>query len=206
MLKLIKKDASGVVFYLMGGEDIADRPGTVVQVKVDDWNRDMSPWAAEKCFKNGEDFGGGAGEFIARLTGAIPEFEAANGIAPRHRALCGYSLAGLGALYGLYLSDMFDGAVSASGSMWFDGWLDFMENARLKRENACIYLSVGDKEAETRNIRLASVEKCMRKAREVLERQGHRAVFFLENGNHFCEPEKRLARGMQTLFEMYGGG
>ena len=171
-------------------------------IPVEDWNRELSPWKAEKCFRNGEDFGGGAGEYLARLTREIPEFERKSGLAPARRAICGYSLAGLCALYALYITDIFDGAVSASGSLWFDGWLDFMRRNAPKREDMCAHLSVGDREARTRNQRLARVEECTRKAAEILAAQGARVEFALNPGNHFCESGPRLARGIDGLFEI----
>ena len=207
-IKIMHKGDSGVVFYVLSGHEteFADRVkcgADIVRVDAGDWNRDMSPWPAPKCFRDGEDFGGGAGEYLAKLTQAMPDFEKNFGIKPAHRALCGYSLAGLCALYGLYISDMFDGAVSASGSMWFDGWIEFMRANRPLNGNARAYLSVGDREARTRNQRLARVEECTREACGILTSDGHEALFELNPGNHFNAPDSRLARGIDALFEMY---
>lgn len=206
-LRLVRRGREDIVFYLIsdgrGAADVLNCDATVASVSVSDWNRELSPWKADKCFRNGEDFGGGAGEYIAELARKIPEFERGHGLAPAHRAICGYSLAGLCALYGLYVSGMFDGAVSASGSMWFDGWLDFMESHSPPCGRARVYLSVGDKEARTRNARLASVEECTRRAREILESGGSDAVFRLNPGNHFNEPDRRIALGIETLYDMY---
>lgn len=207
-IKLLRSGRGDIVFYLIsGGEDISPElfscDAAVALVSVDDWNRELSPWKAEKCFKNGEDFGGGAGEYLAELARAISAFEAENHIGPAHRALCGYSLAGLCALYGLYECGLFDGAMSASGSMWFDGWMEYMEKNAPACGQARVYLSVGDREARTRNPRLAMVEECTRRACEILLAGGHEAVFELNSGNHFNEPHRRIVRGIETLFEMY---
>lgn len=205
-MKLLRRGSGKVAIYILDHRGFADMcagDAAVISVAVEDWNRDMSPWPAERCFKNGEDFGGGAGEYIAELIRAIPEFEKTHGLTPEHRAICGYSLAGLCALYALYVSDMFDGAVSASGSMWFDGWLEFMETHAPACGHAKVYLSVGDKEARTRNVRLAAVEESTRRACEILTDGGHEAVFRLNPGNHFNEPEKRVAIGIDTLYNMY---
>lgn len=208
-MELIRKAPSDDVFYIIGDRENAlnaDRAlngaVTLVSVKCADWNHELSPWKAEKCFRNGEDFGGGAGEYIARIAENIPAFEERSGISPANRVLCGYSLAGLCALYAMYETDMFSGAVSASGSMWFDGWLDFMENNRPARAETKVCLSVGDREARTRNPRLASVEECTRRACGILKSQGYAAEFTLNPGNHFCEPDIRLARGIARMLEM----
>lgn len=207
-LRLLRSGRGGIVFYVLNGhgDSFIERiscDAAVVSVRVDDWNREMSPWKAEKCFKDGDDFGGGAGEFLAALVRKIPEFEKQHGLEPAHRALCGYSLAGLCALYGLYVSDMFDGAAGVSGSVWFDGWMEFMETHAPMNGNVRAYISVGDREARTRNMRLSRVEECSRKAREILENNGHEAEFELNPGNHFNDPDGRVARGIDRLFEMY---
>ena len=207
-MELLRRGRSNIAFYVLSARENSllehmKSDASVISVTVENWNRDMSPWQAEKCFKDGEDFGGGAGIFLAELVSAIPEAERRWGIAPVHRAICGYSLAGLCALYGLYMSDMFDGAASVSGSVWFDGWTEFMKENCPAKGFVRAYLSVGDREARTRNLRLASVEECARKAREILVSQDHEAIFELNPGNHFFEPDKRLARGMDALFEMY---
>ena len=207
-MRFLRNGRGGMVFYVLNGHEdgFADRincDAAVVSVKVDDWNREMSPWKADKCFKGGDDFGGGAGEYIAALCRMIPEFEEKHGIKAAHRALCGYSLAGLCALYGLYFSDMFDGAASVSGSLWFDGWTEYMEKNAPANEKIRAYISVGDREARTRNMRLAKVEECAVRACGILNDGGHEAVFELNPGNHFNDPDGRLARGIDRLFEMY---
>ena len=207
-ISLVRKGSTGRLFYVIAESGNAEKiceklisDISVAAVSVADWNRELSPWPAEKCFKNGEDFGGGAGEYLAELAAKIPAFEEAHGLQPDFRALCGYSLAGLAAVYALYLTDMFSGAVSASGSMWFDGWIDFMENNRPMGTHVKAYLSVGDREARTRNARLAAVEECTRRACGILNDAGE-AMFELNPGNHFNEPDQRLARGMDRLFDM----
>ncbi len=203
-IDILRRGGSGLAFYVIAGKEHAGEvcrlvkaDADIISVSVDDWNHQLSPWFAVKCFRDGDDFGGGAREYIAALTAAIPDFEKVNGLAPARRVLCGYSLAGLCALYALYVTDVFCGAVSASGSMWFDGWIDFMEKQSPAAE--AVYLSVGDREARTRNRRLASVEECTRRACEILNLQSVHAVFEMNSGNHFCESELRLARGIDRI-------
>ena len=89
----------------------ADRMGLPALIAIDgiDWNRDLSPWPAEKSFRGGEDFGGGAPEFLKRFIQLIEETEAHILREPEysilnktvHRAVAGYSLAGLFALFAI---------------------------------------------------------------------------------------------------------
>ena len=41
---------------------------TLVSVSGLDWYRDMTPWPADRVFADGESYGGGAAEYLARLT------------------------------------------------------------------------------------------------------------------------------------------
>ena len=47
---------------------------TLICVTDADWNRDLSPWPAEKVFR-GADFAGGASEHLADLLKSIPDTE-----------------------------------------------------------------------------------------------------------------------------------
>lgn len=204
-IRLLHKGATDKVFYIIADYESAEyvkADATLALMPVADWNRELSPWKAEKCFRNGENFGGGAGEYLTWMKREIAEFERQTGIAPEKRAVCGYSLAGLCALYALYAADIFDGAASVSGSLWFDGWLDFMKRNYVRKPGACVYLSVGDREARARNQRLAQVEKCAREAAEILASQGASVKFELNIGNHFCDCGLRLARGIDGLSEL----
>ena len=58
------------IVYLIGEtevDEILKRTQTesvrVVPVPCADWERDLSPWKAEKVFRNGSDFSGGADAF-----------------------------------------------------------------------------------------------------------------------------------------------
>jgi len=208
-IKLIRVGSDSSVVYVIDGHDSAAKiceklnaDVSVASVSVADWNRELSPWPAERCFRDGDDFGGGAGEYIAALAAEIPAFEAENGLTPGFRGIAGYSLAGLCALFALLETDIFTGAASVSGSMWFDGWLDYVKAHAADKHSACVYLSVGDREARTRNPRLSQVEESTRSVCGMLKSAGARAIFELNPGNHFNDPAGRLARGIDRLMEM----
>ena len=211
-IELISRGASPAI-YLIGDAPSARAARAHVRARCtlaaaipSNWNGDLSPWYAPKCFKGGDDFAGGADAFLDGVARAVAGFEKDEGIKAQKRALCGYSLAGLCALYGLYACDIFDGAGSASGSMWFDGWLKYMAKSGAQLAGKSVYLSVGDREKNARNIRLARVEQCTRRAAEILESKGARTKFELNNGNHFVDAPLRLARAIDWLCGELGAG
>ena len=183
---------------------MAQRDVALVSVGGDwDWNRDLSPWRAPRCVKGGEDFAGGAGAYLARLADAIPGFEAGHGLKIGRRALAGYSLAGLFALYALYETELFDAAASVSGSLWFQDFTEFMRKSETKKPHPRVYFSVGDQEKRTRNPWFSAIEDRTREAADILRARGADATFVLEPGNHFADANPRVARGIDWIA---GGG
>ena len=168
-----------------------------VSVSGYDWNRDLSPWPAEPAFKRGEAFRGEGPSHLRRLTDAISALEADLGWHVESRCLAGYSLAGLFALFAGYECGLFESVVSASGSLWYDGFPDYMQER--KPHFARAYLSLGDREPVTRNPRLASVGECTLRAADILRASGVQTQFEWNPGNHFQDAPGRLARGILAL-------
>lgn len=165
-----------------------------------DWNRELSPWSAPEVFRDGADFGGQASVFLDMLTHQIiPLTEKHLRCAPEFRGIAGYSLAGLFALWAVYQTDLFDRAASISGSLWFDGFVDFMRVNTPKAK--LVYLSLSDREKAVKNPRLAAVEDCTIQAVELLRAQGVSTVFEMNRGGHFRDIPTRIARGIQELKE-----
>ena len=166
-----------------------------------DWNRDFSPWPAEKIFANGENFSGGGEAWLSVLTGRI--MPAVGGALPQPSAaqcIAGYSLAGLFALWCAYRCDTFDAVAALSPSLWFDGFTGFMaENAPGKRLKK-ISLSLGDREKHTRSKRMSVIGEAMRTACKRLEACGVDVCFRSESGGHFDDVPGRIARGIACLY------
>ncbi len=166
------------------------------------WDDQLSPWPAPRAFKGGNDFGGGAAGFLEELTGGImPETEkaaAAMGVMPEYSAIAGYSLAGLFAVYAVMESDAFRRGASASGSLWFDGFTDHMEKWSGTVPEK-FYFSLGNKEKNTKNQRMATVEERTLKAETMMRGFGAETVFESNEGGHFSEPERRTARGIRWM-------
>lgn len=195
------KIETSAIAVILGGvdwaEDIAARlPEDMSAAFVGgiDWNGDLSPWAAPRAFKGEQDFSGGAEAFLDRLTGrVIPEIgnQTQSG-APM--ILVGYSLAGLFAAWAATKTERFQAIASVSGSLWFDGFREYLQYHPLLCRAA--YFSVGDKEKNTRNARMARVEENTKKAAEKAALDGCETIFTLNPGNHFTDVGKRVADGV----------
>ena len=167
-----------------------------------DWNRELSPWPAPGVFRSAGDFGGEGPDFLDMLTGQIvPLTEAQLGFVPASRGIAGYSLAGLFALWSVFQTDIFDRAASVSGSLWFDGFINYMKSSALPNGLRQIYLSLGDREKNARNQRMAAVEDCTRQAAELLRKRNIPVIFEMNPGGHFQEIPGRIARGISQLME-----
>lgn len=183
------------IWCLLKGQGLA-----LAAISGVDWNRELSPWSAPKAFRDGADFGGQASVLLDALAHQIiPLTEKYLRCAPEFRGIAGYSLAGLFALWAVYQTDLFDRAASISGSLWFDGFLDFMRTNTPKAK--LVYLSLGDREKAVKNPRLAAVEDCTVQAVELLRAQGVSTVFEMNRGGHFRDIPTRIARGIQELKE-----
>ena len=167
-----------------------------------DWNRELSPWPAPKVFRGGADFGEEGSDFLDTLTGRIvPLAEAQLGFAPVYRTIAGYSLAGLFALWSVFQTDAFDRVASVSGSLWFDGFMACMRSSAPPNSLRQIYLSLGDREKNARNQRMAAVEDCTRRAAEFLRGWNIPVMFEMNPGGHFQDIPGRIARGVNQLME-----
>lgn len=179
------------------GERLAGCPATVVQLTNANWNRDLSPWPGEGL-GGGEAFAGQGAAYLARLTQEmIPAIEQKHGLRPARRGLAGYSLAGLFALYAITRTDMFAMAASVSGSLWYEGWTEYLAGAPVYAKE--VYLSLGDREKFTRSPRMAQVEDRTRRTLSLLGEKGVRAGLTMNPGGHFRDPEGRVAAALMAL-------
>ena len=165
-----------------------------------DWNRDMAPWDSPAAFKNGEPFTGGADNYLRLLVEEIiPRAEKDLASPPAWRGIAGYSLAGLFALYAIYRTDVFSRVGCMSGSLWFPGFKEYIFSHEPKRRPDCIYFSLGDKEAKTRNPVLKTVQENTEEIQTFYQSKGIDTVFQLNPGNHFVQGSKRTVAGIHWL-------
>ena len=175
-------------------------PFTLVAISDLDWNHDMAPWDSPAAFKKGTPFTGGADDYLRLLVDEIiPEAEKDLATPPAWRGIAGYSLAGLFALYAIYRTDVFSRVGCMSGSLWFPGFKEYIFSHEPKRWPDCIYFSLGDKEAKTRNPVLKTVQENTEEIQTFYQNKGIDTVFQLNPGNHFVQGIERTAAGIQWL-------
>ena len=156
---------------------------------VENWNDDLSPWKAPAVFGK-EDFGGGAEETLKKVLKSCDD---------RNKTyyIGGYSLAGLFSLWSAYQTDVFSGVAAASPSIWFPGFTEYMSEQKICCDN--VYLSLGDKEANTRNPVMASVAQKIRVANELFQEQNINTILEWNEGNHFRDYDLRTAKAFAWI-------
>ena len=175
-------------------------PFTLVAISDLDWNHDMAPWDSPAAFKNGEPFTGGADGYLRLLVEEIiPRAEKELAGPPAWRGIVGYSLAGLFALYTIYQTDVFSRVGCMSGSLWFPGFKEYVLSHEPKRRPDCIYFSLGDKEAKTRNPILKTVQENTEEIQTFYQNKGIDTVFQMNPGNHFAHGIERTVAGIRWL-------
>ena len=177
-------------------EENTDRNFSLVAFKIEDWNSELTPWEMPLLRGKGN-FGDGATrtlEFIKNdLIPALSECinTGNNGI---KYILGGYSLAGLFSLWSGYQTDIFEGIVAVSPSVWYKKWIEYVETEKTLSEK--IYLSLGDTEEKTKHQILSKIGDNIRKQYEILEKSENvKTVLEWNEGNHFKNPDIRTAKG-----------
>lgn len=173
---------------------------TLVTISGLVWQRDMAPWATPPLSARDAGCSGGADAYLHQLCGPIREsVETALAENPIYSAIAGYSLGGLFALYTAYKTALFTRIASASGSFWFPDFVEFTEMQPFMKQPEKVYFSLGEKEYKTKNTLLASVQTNTQALYEKYKAQGIQTSFVLQEGGHFTQPNKRMAKGIQWI-------
>ena len=224
--------AGAPIVYLLG--DVADNSPVqvpegvgLVNVGVDLWEENFSPWCAPRVFAKGPNFGDGAQKTLDTLINqVIPWAESELTESPAYRVLVGYSLAGLFSLWagvsqqvarGCQPDDApsqpsaphvdaptptFQRIGAVSGSFWFPGLLDYVDQ-QLSGGGVVglthAYLSLGDREARTPNPQIMHVRENAELLASELESAGITSMFELNRGNHFQNVEGRMQKALDWL-------
>ena len=175
-----------------------------VSISNINWNDDLSPWYMKKIYSKDSDYLGKADEFLYLITNKImPQIEKTllekYKITPEYYSIIGYSLAGLFALYCGFKTDKFKKIASVSGSMWFENFEKFVQENDINSNVKKIYFSLGNKEKQTNNPILKNVEEKTIAIEKIIESKGVETTFEMNNGNHFAQPEERLAKAIKWL-------
>ena len=213
-LSLIIKQSTNKVCYMIlpegikkdldnGLEKLAERYRVSIVVINDvNWNEDLTPWPAEGVFKKAKPFGGQASVFLDKLTrDIIPEAEEDMAIEGAERTILGVSLSGLFAAWSAFNTGVFTNVISISGSLWYDGFVDWMkENTPSPRiKKVCMLL--GEKEKLAKEKRMATVEERTIAATNILkEKSCADVVFELVEGTHFSPIMPRLERAFELVY------
>ena len=165
------------------------------------WERDFTPWPAP-ALPGGEAFTGGAAAYLAFFTQTL--LPLGEGMLPApctQRALAGYSLAGLFAAWALYETPFFARTACVSASLWYDGFAAWAQARADAAPGTPLYVSLGDREQNTRSPRMAAVQSATQQLCAHW-RQTHPLTYETNPGGHFFEPERRLAKAVDTLLAM----
>lgn len=223
--------AGAPIVYLLG--DVADNSPvqvpagvSLVNVGVDLWEENFSPWCAPRVFAKGPNFGDGAQKTLDTLINqVIPWAESELAESPAYRMLVGYSLAGLFSLWagvsqqvarGCQPDDApsqpdaprvdaptptFQRIGAVSGSFWFPDLLDYVDQqlsgGAVGLTHA--YLSLGDREARTPNPQIMRVRENAELLASRFENAGITSLFELNRGNHFQNVEGRMQKALDWL-------
>ena len=164
------------------------------------WEHDMTPWYCPPLTPKDVPCTGGADDYLQVLQKEIiPESLKRVEGTPAHIGIAGYSLAGLFALYSFYQTDVFSRAASISGSLWFPDFQKYVFSHEMKRKPEKIYLSLGDREARTRNQYLKVIQENTLSIAEYYREVGLDVTFEMNPGNHFRDAELRSAKGILAI-------
>ena len=181
-------------------EPARGRACTIVKVCVRDWNDSLTPWRAPGIYRGNPDFAGDAATTLSELVGeATCAIERAEGLAPSKRAICGYSLGGLFALYAFTHTDAFAACACLSGSVWYDGWVDHLRGLEFDGAGRFAFLSIGSKEKHAAPRILHHVQDDMGECAAILRDHGCQAEFVVGHGNHMSFVKERFDAGFTAL-------
>ena len=165
-----------------------------------EWETDLTPWKAPGL-KTGE-FAGKAQAFLDILSNdLIVNVESSLRLNRPERHICGISLSGLFALWASCRKDIFIGVASVSGSFWYDGFKEWISENRPNAEK--FYFSLGEKEKDSKNPRLASVDEVTKHIYGLLNTVGADVRFEYNEGNHFGPLIERIEKAITNILSCY---
>ena len=185
----------------------------IVGISIDDWNTNLTPWYCPRLFgKKKNDFKGeGQKTYDWLINYCIPRIEKDyENILEKdkvNRYIGGYSLSALFSLWVLYSDKnkkekIFNGACACSPSLWFIKWDEFMKD-RSAPEGIILYLSLGDKEGQTKNETFKKMRTGMDQMIEMVKNDKNVKKYFYEEnkGGHYVNAELRMAKGFKWIIE-----
>ena len=212
MQSLVKQSSNKICYMILpegikgdlcdGLKGLSEKHGiSVVLIEDVNWNDDLTPWPAAGVFKKAKPFGGKAAAFLDKLTHEIiPETERDLGIEDAERTLLGVSLSGLFAVWSAFNTDVFTNIISISGSLWYDGFVEWMKEQTPSPQLKKICMLLGEKEKNAKEKRMATVEERTLDTANILRAKSQATVTCeLVEGTHFSPILPRMERAMMTL-------
>ena len=181
---------------------LTTRPFALAEVAVADWNGDLTPWPAPGVGHGEPPFAGGAEAHLTWLVDEVlPALTAQLGAPPAYVGLAGYSLAGLFAAWAPFRTAAFSRVACASGSLWYPGFTEFVQGTAPATTPVRAAFSLGDTEAKTRHPLMRTVADATEQVVSRYRQLGCATAFAWNPGNHFREPEMRMARAIAAMLE-----
>lgn len=171
-------------------------PFTLISILTPNWNDSLTPWRCEGLFAEDKPFEGNAQQYLARFETIVAQTEQHLGTTPQHRCIAGYSLAGLFATWTPFNTTLFDALASASGSLWYPDFSEYVSTNAFAKKPLCAYFSLGSKEAKTPSRLLRTVAQGTKSVVSSFQEKGVETFFESNPGNHFKEPDLRMAKGI----------
>ena len=213
-LPIIKQNTNKICYMILpegvkgdlcdGLKGLSEKHGiSIVVIEDVNWNDDLTPWPAVGVFKKAKPFGGKAASFIDKLTHEIiPNTERELGIEDAERTFLGVSLSGLFAVWAVFNTDAFANIISISGSLWYDGFVEWMKEQTPSPHLKKVCMLLGEKEKNSKEKRMATVEERTLAAADILKAKSQaNVVFELVEGTHFSPILPRMEQAMMTLEE-----
>ncbi len=174
----------------------------LVNISNINWNTEMTPWKMKSLYKDGFEYEGKADDYIKELTcKIIPEIEENLNYKPLYYGIAGYSLGGLFAIYALYKTDIFSIAISGSGSFWYSNFEKFVKENKFLKIPEKIYLSLGNKEKNSKNEILSKVQDCTENIYNYYKSKNIDVFYELNDGGHFKDSFFRIAKGIKNIIK-----
>lgn len=176
-----------------GLDELASEFGVnIVAVLVEDWDNALTPWPAKGVFPGDAPFAGNAAETLRELREEVLD-------PTKTRQLIGISLSGLFAVWAWMQGEDFRDIASISGSFWYDGFPEWLAGPGHRAKSGFAYLSLGDKEGQTRIPRYKPVVRCTAEVEATLRSDGARVEFESVPGTHFAPMLPRLRKALAAL-------
>lgn len=188
-----------------GLKELTEKNGvSFVVIENINWNDDMTPWPAEGVFKKAKPFGGQAASFLDKLTNEIiPEIEKTLSVEDAERTIMGVSLSGLFAVWACFNTNAFTNIINISGSLWYDGFTEWMKEQTPSPQLKKVCMLLGEKEKNAKEKRMATVEERTHTAAEILKANSQASVLFeLVDGTHFSPILPRLERAFEAVYSV----